>query len=74
MKTLVSWIAHNNDFENGKVLETGPTANFHRYFYKSDRHIILSASSGEDKFFNFFFLCLALNTLIVLCLKFNKYL
>ena len=48
MKTLISWIAHNNDFENGKVLETGPTANFHRYFYKSERHIILSASSGED--------------------------
>ena len=21
MKTLISWIAHNNDFENGKVLE-----------------------------------------------------
>jgi transcriptional regulator with PAS, ATPase and Fis domain len=48
MKILISWIAHNNDFENGKVLETGPTANFHRYFYKSDRHIILSGSSGED--------------------------
>jgi sigma54-dependent transcription regulator len=48
MKTLISWIAHNNDFENGKVLETGPTANFHRYFYKSDRHIILSSSSGGD--------------------------
>ncbi|MBM3186383.1 MAG: hypothetical protein FJZ67_08775, partial [Bacteroidetes bacterium] len=48
MKTLISWIAHKNDFENGKVLESGPTANFHRYFFKSDRHIILSASLGED--------------------------
>jgi transcriptional regulator with PAS, ATPase and Fis domain len=48
MKTLISWIAHNNDFDSGKVLETGPTANFHRFFFKSEKHIILSSSSGND--------------------------
>lgn len=48
MKTLISWIAHTHDFDSGHVLETGPTANYHKYFYKSERHILLSAASGED--------------------------
>lgn len=48
MKTLISWIAHTHDFDAGHVLETGPTANYHKYFYKSERHILLSAASGED--------------------------
>lgn len=42
MKTLVSWHAYNNDFAQGKVVEDGPTVGFHDYFYKHDRHIILS--------------------------------
>ena len=48
MKTLISWIAYTNDFEAGQVLETGPTANYHKFFYKSDRHILLSSASGDD--------------------------
>lgn len=49
MKTLVSWIAYNNDFENGDVLEKGYTGTFHHYFYKHDRHIILSAANENNK-------------------------
>jgi hypothetical protein len=48
MKTLVSWVAQNNDFENGEVFETGPTSNFHKYFFKGDRHFILSTKKGDD--------------------------
>ncbi len=48
MKTLISWIAHHNDFENAGVLDTGPTSSFHRYFYKHDRHIILSTKKETD--------------------------
>jgi transcriptional regulator with PAS, ATPase and Fis domain len=48
MKTLLSWIANTNDFEAGKVLETGPTANYHKYFFKSDRHLLLSSAQGDD--------------------------
>jgi transcriptional regulator with PAS, ATPase and Fis domain len=48
MKTLISWIAYSNDFNEGQVLETGPTANYHKYFYKSERHILLSSASGDD--------------------------
>ena len=48
MKTLISWIAYTNDFDAGQVLETGPTSNYHKYFYKSERHILLSAANGDD--------------------------
>jgi DNA-binding NtrC family response regulator len=48
MKTLISWIAFNNDFAEGAVDATGPTASFHKYFYKHDRHIILSGAASED--------------------------
>ena len=48
MKTLISWIAFNNDFAEGAVDATGPTASFHKYFYKHDRHIILSGAASEE--------------------------
>lgn len=52
MKLLISWIAYNNDFKEGQVNETGPTYNFHKYFYKEegyDTHIILAAKSSENQ-------------------------
>ena len=46
MKTLISWIAQKNDFENGQFKPNGPTGSFHKYFFKDhDRHILLS---GEE--------------------------
>ncbi len=48
MKILLSWIAYNNDFENGAVTEKGPTASYHQYYFKQDKHIILSASKRDD--------------------------
>lgn len=48
MKILLSWVAFTNDFKNGAVDSDGPTANFHQYFYKHDKHLLLSASRGED--------------------------
>ncbi len=48
MKILLSWIAKNNDFENGVVTDKGPTASYHNYFYKQDKHIILSAENKTD--------------------------
>ena len=48
MKTLVSWIAHQNDFENGNFKPNGPTASFHKYFFKHERHILLSAEPDEQ--------------------------
>ncbi|ASV78487.1 sigma-54 dependent transcriptional regulator [Elizabethkingia anophelis] len=55
MKTLISWIATMHDFSrnpetkqvNG-VNESGPTFNFHKDFYKHDRHVILSAEKGIE--------------------------
>lgn len=48
MKILLSWIAYNNDFENGVVTDKGPTASYHQYFFKQDKHIILTASKEDD--------------------------
>ena len=48
MKTLISWIAHHNDFENGNFKINGPTANFHKYFFKHDRHVLLSGEPDEQ--------------------------
>lgn len=53
MRTLVSWLAYNNDFtddEGIKIVDVaGPTYNFHQYFFTDyDRHIILSSQSTED--------------------------
>jgi transcriptional regulator with PAS, ATPase and Fis domain len=48
MKTLISWVDTSADFENGQILEKGPTIGFHKYFYKHDRHILLSPKKGDD--------------------------
>jgi len=51
MNILISWIAYHNDFQNGKVNTSGPTYNFHKYFYKPeeyDKHILLSTESSEN--------------------------
>jgi DNA-binding NtrC family response regulator len=48
MKTLISWIAHNNDFENGQFKPNGPTGSYHKYFFSCERHIILSGEKNED--------------------------
>jgi transcriptional regulator with PAS, ATPase and Fis domain len=48
MKTLISWVAQNNDFEAGSVNEAGPNYTFHKYFFKGDRHFILSTKPGDD--------------------------
>lgn len=48
MKILLSWYAKSNDFKDGSVQETGPTADFHRFFYKHDKHILLSSASEDD--------------------------
>lgn len=48
MKILVSWYAKSNDFKDGRVLENGPTADFHLLFYKHDKHILLSSASEDD--------------------------
>ena len=48
MKTLISWIAHHNDFENGNFKPNGPTASFHKYFFKHERHVLLSAEPDEQ--------------------------
>ena len=48
MKILLSWIAYNNDFENGAVTEKGPTASYHQYYFKQDKHILLSAAKRDD--------------------------
>ncbi len=54
MKTLVSWLAYNNDFErsneNGAVKgvkKDGPNFNMHKHFWKYDRHIILYSGKGD---------------------------
>lgn len=49
MKILISWVAFNNDFDNGQVKMDGPTINYHRHYYNGlEKHIILSSSSGND--------------------------
>ena len=54
MKTLISWLAYNNDFirdpEKGAVKginKDGPNFNMHRYFWNYDRHIILFSGRGD---------------------------
>jgi len=48
MKVLISWVAHNNDFENGQVNKTGPNYSYHKYFYSHDKHIVLSSAKVDD--------------------------
>src|SRR5699024_1034103 len=52
MKLLISWIAYNNDFKEGAVNESGPTYNYHHYFFedeKYDKHILLAKESSENQ-------------------------
>jgi len=49
MKILVSWYARSNDFKENEVNPTGPTLQFHKYFYENyERHILLSSQSVAD--------------------------
>jgi DNA-binding NtrC family response regulator len=48
MKTLISWY-DKSDFLDGKPNPEGPTVSFHAYFYKHERHIILSPKKSEDR-------------------------
>lgn len=49
MKLLISWIAYNNDFEQGKVdLENSPNYLMHNHFYNYDKHYILCAAVEDD--------------------------
>ncbi|MGC9472109.1 MAG: RNA repair transcriptional activator RtcR family protein [Bacteroidales bacterium] len=55
MKTLISWLAVNNDliYSNNEckgINKEGPTCLFHRYYYQHDRHVILCTSKryAED--------------------------
>ena len=54
MKILISWLAHNNDFNldaKEKVNMDGPTYQLHKHLYEQigcDQHIILSGSGKDD--------------------------
>jgi len=50
MKTLISWLAYNNDFtKDGKVeTENSPNYNMHKHHWVFDRHVILSSSAKDD--------------------------
>ena len=49
MKTLISWIAKNNDFDKGQFKPNGPTGSFHKYFFKDhERHILLSGEESAE--------------------------
>ncbi len=48
MKILISWVAHNNDFEVGKVSKMGPNYLYHKYFFDHDKHFILSSAKSDD--------------------------
>ncbi len=47
MKTLLSWY-DRSDFVEGKLNPEGPTMSFHAFFYKHDRHVILSPKKREE--------------------------
>ena len=48
MKTLISWLAYNNDFKGGKVdTKNGPNYSMHKMFWEYDRHIILSSNKDD---------------------------
>ena len=50
MKILISWLAFANDFtKEGKVdTENSPNYQMHKYFFKYDKHLVLSAEKEED--------------------------
>ena len=47
MKTLISWIARQNDFNKGEVNTTGPTYTFHKNHFRHDRHLLLATKDSE---------------------------
>lgn len=47
MKTLISWIARQNDFIEGRVNIEGPTYTFHKHHYNYDRHILIATKDSE---------------------------
>jgi sigma54-dependent transcription regulator len=49
MKTLISWIAKQNDYANGKVNLEGPTYSYHKHHYRYDRHILLATYDSETQ-------------------------
>lgn len=54
MKILISWLAFNNDFKEGKVdTDNSPNYTMHKLFWKFDRHIILCSAKGDDAKANF---------------------
>ena len=55
MRTLISWLAYNNDFhregEKGilkGVNKEGPNFSMHRHFWNYDRHILLFSGMGDE--------------------------
>src|SRR6185312_9294027 len=48
MKILISWLAKQNDFKEGRVNEDGPTVNFYKNFFAHERHLILSQATADD--------------------------
>lgn len=54
MNILISWYAYQNDFDRAegvRVKESGPTMQFHDYFYKSGnyaKHLLLSTAREAD--------------------------
>lgn len=55
MKTLISWLAYQNDFirdkETGALIEVnlnGPNYGMHKHFYDYDRHILLHSGKGDE--------------------------
>jgi transcriptional regulator with PAS, ATPase and Fis domain len=48
MKILISWVARNNDFKDGKAIKEGPVFQFHEHFFNHDKHIILYATNGDE--------------------------
>lgn len=48
MRILFSWMAFNNDFDDGKAIKEGPTYKFHECFYNHDKHVVLYASQKEQ--------------------------
>lgn len=50
-RILVSWIASNNDYLEGKGSPNpeGPTSLVHKHFYDYDYHLLLSSKSSNDR-------------------------
>ncbi|NJI73205.1 sigma-54-dependent Fis family transcriptional regulator [Sphingobacterium kitahiroshimense] len=54
MKILLSWVAAMHDFQKennergNKVNLSGPTFNYHKEFYKNDKHVILCQGRADE--------------------------